>query len=258
MDEQHIEPNPPTAVDVARRAAVLKLQFVRVAATPPKEILDKLAASLSQTHRDGLQAKLEEHRTSIVAILRQQGLWEDASPAERLIFECPARQLTMQQRVNTSWRAESIGVLAWAMGLWDAMPTFDTTIDPERVVPLIPVDVSSFAAVQLRPPLELESAREVAELWHWRSRTRRLQEDGARSRRELDTIVRQVARRAAGERLIDSAIDEDFPAFGKAYRELTAGEWEGVQSIALERHFALNWLCGLAPHNHWEETPTDT
>jgi len=26
----------------------------------------------------------------------------------------------------------------------------------------------------------------------------------------------------------------------------------------MERHKALNWLCGFAPGNRWDETPTDT
>jgi hypothetical protein len=53
-------------------------------------------------------------------------------------------------------------------------------------------------------------------------------------------------------------IDEDFAVHGKAYRDLSPEEWSEVRSITLERHFALNWLCGYAPNNRWDETPTDT
>jgi hypothetical protein len=131
-------------------------------------------------------------------------------------------------------------------------------MDPERVVSLVPVDASSFVTASLRPSSELERAREIAELWHWRSRTRRLQEEGRRPEAELDAIVRQVAPRAADDGMIGPAISGDFPAFGKAYRDLTVEEWSSAQSIAMERHFAFNWLCGLAPDNEWDETPTDT
>jgi hypothetical protein len=31
-----------------------------------------------------------------------------------------------------------------------------------------------------------------------------------------------------------------------------------VGSITEERHFALNWLCGYAPDNDWDATPTPT
>lgn len=52
------------------------------------------------------------------------------------------------------------------------------------------------------------------------------------------------------------AIDGDFPAFDKAYREATAEESEVLRSIALERHYTLNWLCGMG--EDWDEVPTDT
>ncbi len=45
---------------------------------------------------------------------------------------------------------------------------------------------------------------------------------------------------------------------GKAYRDLDDDEWSTVSSIAMERHFALNWLSGYAPNNNWDETPTET
>ena len=48
----------------------------------------------------------------------------------------------------------------------------------------------------------------------------------------------------------------DFPAFGKAYRNLSEDEYEQATSIAMERHLALNWLCGY--DSDWDETPTDT
>lgn len=53
-------------------------------------------------------------------------------------------------------------------------------------------------------------------------------------------------------------VDRDFAAQGKAYRDLTDDEWSEVQSISIERHLALNWVCGYAPNNRWEETRTDT
>lgn len=51
-------------------------------------------------------------------------------------------------------------------------------------------------------------------------------------------------------------IGTDFPAFGKAYVELDADEYAVTTSIAQERHFALNRLCGYS--RDWDKTPTDT
>jgi hypothetical protein len=75
--------------------------------------------------------------------------------------------------------------------------------------------------------------------------------------RSYDDIVRFTAKKLDEEGRM-RAIDEDFPAKGKASRELSDDEWSEVRSITMERHIALNWLCGYAPNNEWDETPTDT
>jgi hypothetical protein len=64
--------------------------------------------------------------------------------------------------------------------------------------------------------------------------------------------------KAAEDGAFPAVIGDDFPAFGKPYRDLTREEFLGVTSIALERHRAFNWLCGFAPGNKWSQTPTDT
>jgi hypothetical protein len=44
--------------------------------------------------------------------------------------------------------------------------------------------------------------------------------------------------------------------FGKPYAELTESEWSTMQSIASERWYGLNWVCGYAMD--WDKVPTDT
>ena len=74
----------------------------------------------------------------------------------------------------------------------------------------------------------------------------------------LDDVVRLTARAAADAGDFAEPCDEDFPAFGKAYRDLSPEEFAYATSIARERHKALNWICGHAPTNQWHLTPTDT
>lgn len=45
--------------------------------------------------------------------------------------------------------------------------------------------------------------------------------------------------------------------FGRPYAEMDPDQWDIVRSITMERHFALNWLCGYPPDNDWDQTPTD-
>jgi hypothetical protein len=77
-----------------------------------------------------------------------------------------------------------------------------------------------------------------------------------RAEHDLEAIVRDAATHAYEQGDIGEPIGADFPLFGKAYREMTDDEYSRATSIAMERHFALNWLCGYS--DDWDETPTDT
>ena len=102
-----------------------------------------------------------------------------------------------------------------------------------------------------------------AKLWHWRSRTRQLEEEGTPLPEQLpvksyEEIVRITVDAASEEGSLEAVRDGDFKAMGKAFRYLSADEWSSVQSIIMERHRALNWLCGYAPDNRWDDVPTHT
>ena len=73
---------------------------------------------------------------------------------------------------------------------------------------------------------------------------------------DLDSATRLAAARAYDEGSIPAPIDGDFPAFGKAYRALDAEHAGELGSAAVERHHALNWLCGRGAD--WDKVPTDT
>lgn len=262
-DNEALEPDPPDAVDVARRAAILKYQFVYVAATPPRHVIAPVMEQWSSAEQEQFAARLEAERLRFIDELRANGLWEDTSPSERAGFEQPASAISDRQMINTSWRAEAVHCLAWALRLVDHLPDYDTQSDPEIVMPLIPTgDLASYCrSASLRDRAAIDRAREIAELWHWRRRTRQLQRDGNQPRAgepTLDEIVREVAPRMVADGMLPNVIDEDFPVLGRAYRDLSEDEWTMAGSIAMERHFALNWLCGYAPGNDWDETPTDT
>ena len=149
------------------------------------------------------------------------------------------------------------------------MNSIYTNADPELLKKIHSGTVDEFiASVTLRDEKEIDRARKIAEMWHWRSRTRQLQEEGrpcevsdALKSIGLDSyeaIIRGTVQMAVKDGTVPNQIGDDFPTCGKAYRDLTAEEWSSVRSITIERHFALNWLCGMAPGNAWDNTPTDT
>lgn len=155
----------------------------------------------------------------------------------------------------------------WALEIFREFPPFDKETNfllgdkvPKKEARLF------IESAKLRPQEELEAKRSLAQSWHWRSRTRQLIEEGQPFPRMVQTpqftsyddVVRFSAKALKEECALTEIINEDFPANGKAYRNLTNEEWILVRSITMERHFALNWLCGYAPGNRWDETPTDT
>jgi hypothetical protein len=111
----------------------------------------------------------------------------------------------------------------------------------------------------LRPRKEIEAMRDLAQLWHWRARTTQLQQRGdvePPADLTFEEIISMTANGALEAGDIPRVIGDDFPAFGKAYAELDSEELAIATSIAQERHFGLNWLCGYS--RDWDETPTDT
>jgi hypothetical protein len=56
--------------------------------------------------------------------------------------------------------------------------------------------------------------------------------------------------------LLPAPMRGDYRAFGKVYRHLTPEQHDEARSIAVERHHALNWLCGEG--RTWDDVPLDT
>lgn len=259
----------PTAEDAARRLVILKHVVGAGLLAPPREMLAEMTAKWQPEEREKFHREAETQRDQLWEGLRGAGLWSHLSPCEQALAKTTMATVNHQQQVDATWRLESVQTLMWALGLLEALPPYDTQAghDLLKQVPL--ADLPAFVrSARLRETKVLDEARDLAEFWHWRSRTRQLIERGdpfpddpkmrAAGFNSYDDIVRFTARKAAEEGMIPPCIDDDFPARGKAYRDLTAEEWSEVGSITSERHFALNWLCGYAPSNRWDDTPTNT
>ena len=250
----------PSPDHVARRAAILKYMVIQAFVVPPPltEAFKGFPPSKQQEIRSALQQKTEELAQSF----RRLGIWEFMTDAEVKFFSTNPLDLPVRELVNASWRLEALMVFLWALNIVPEIESFDLQAK-SSLLEKVPVNLSDFiAGAALRDEESLEKKRELAELWHWRSRTRELIEKGVQPEglngRKLDDIVKMASAEAKKRGSLNDTIDEDFPAFGKAYRQLADEEWAHVRSIAIERHLALNWICGRAPDNDWAQTPTDT
>lgn len=227
-------------------ALVMRGEFERV-------VQDLDSSAVREAHED-LTRELERW-------LVGTGLDRAQSGEERRVFAQRLGCWLRQDVVDASWRTEALGVLVWAVGRLPSLPAWDTQFDQQAVI--VPLGLLGNSPLltesPLRPQEEIEAARDVAELWHWRARTTQLQQrPGVElpAGQTFEEIISMSARGALEAGDIAGVIDDDFPAFGKAYHALDRDEYAIATSIAQERHFALNWLCGYS--RDWDETPTDT
>lgn len=247
-------------VDVVKRVRVLAAQLRLALAFPEPAALRAMHDSARDEYRElallyGGAQRLE------VAALRAANAWGAATSAEREFLKGGVEARTDRRFLDALWGAEALGCCLWALSVLPSMPAYDAQFESDDLGPAQGRGENELVRNGLRPEAELARARDVAELWHWRCRTRQVAEEGTLPRPEgitLDRIVSEAASFASASGDIPAPIDGDFPAFGKAFRALRDDEYQQMSSIARERHKALNWLCGRAPRNRWDQVSTDT
>jgi hypothetical protein len=155
--------------------------------------------------------------------------------------------------VDAIWRGEALGTLLWALQLVE-LPPYDEAFAPDEVAAV------ELGDAKLREAEEIELERDSARLWHWRARTTELQAGGAVELPEqyetFDQLIAATAMRGFEQGVLPAPIRGDFRAYGEVYRHLTTEQHGEAHSIAVERHHALNWLCGEG--TSWDDVPLDT
>jgi hypothetical protein len=254
----------PNVSAVKKRVSILTQVLRKAAATPPPEMLMQWMEKWSEEDREHFVRESNARRAACLSRMKEVGLWDEMDEQERLFMETGDLETTQRQMIDASWLAESIACLLWALGQLEEMPGYDEEASFEwiksHLVNRVQEDTKSAC---LRSAEEIDRKRDLAELWNWRCRTRRLLESKEvsvvlQNGMTMDEIVRLCAIKATEEYAFNSPIGNDFPAFGKPFREISVDEFAMATSIAQERHRAFNWLCGYAPGNRWNETPTDT
>jgi Domain of unknown function (DUF4272) len=192
------------------------------------------------------QVKLRSQRT---VVTRCHGL---ASELRAALARLPSNQGDPEV-IDAIWRGEALGTLLWALTLVE-LPAYDTPFDYDALV------AERIDNPRLRSEDEIEHARDAARLWHWRARTTMLEAEGSVALPErwqsFDQLIAATAMHGFESGLLPAPLRGDFRAFDTVYRRLTSTQHAVTHSIALERHHALNWLCGLG--STWEDVPTDT
>jgi hypothetical protein len=254
----------PDALLVVRRLFVLREVFAKALATPPAEHIEQWMKNWSQEDCRQFTSDCGAMFAAREEQIRSLGLWADMSEDERKFIRTGVMETTDRHRIDASWLVESMVCLLWSLGRVERLPGYDEETTHELIEEH--TGRSSWELLKtatLRPQQEIEEQRGLAELWHWRCRTRKLLEAGLipaalENGLTMEKVIEMSAAKAAEAHAFEAPIGNDFPTFGKPFREMDPTQFASVTSISQERHKAFNWLCGYAPGNRWAETPTDT
>jgi hypothetical protein len=155
--------------------------------------------------------------------------------------------------VDAVWHGEALGALLWTLQLAE-LPAYDTPFDAAEVAS------AALDEAAIRDGEEIELECESARLWHWRARTSELKADDdielPPRYASFDQLIAATAMRGYEQGILPAPTRGDFGAFGKVYRHLSPEQHAEAHSIAVERHHALNWVCGLG--HDWADVPLDT
>jgi hypothetical protein len=238
-DDNNDEPEPPTVERVAARALVL-------AAVANRALLEQEAEEVEEA---------QEVAQRTVAWIEALGIGDEPEPDEWEVLQRRVGTLDRQQTINAMWRIEGLGVLAWALHRYE-LPPYDELVrarDLFEAVGLLDDEAAArlLSSPDLRPQEELAAMQTFLLMLHWRLRDFSIRPEPcdfvALSKKcwfgsfELD-----------GYRILENDLALGDQPISRADRELV----DTVQSLAMERHQAINWLLGYSPIYSETDTPT--
>jgi len=232
------EPEPPSARRVASRAIAL-------AAVSERGLLENEASGIKDA---------EQARQELVDWVTGLGITDELEPEEWKALQRPVGRLERQDAIDAVWRIEGLAILAWALRWYDP-PAYDELVRPpllfDAVRILEPGAMELLSEPTLRAPEELASMREHLLAFHWRMR------DFSVRPHSMDFV--QFSKKCWFGSFDISRfriIDNDLAIGDEAIHRADTDEVDRVQSIAFERHRAINWLMGY--DTIYSETDTST
>lgn len=160
----------PDARDVAARAMILKHVVVHGLSKPPREMLVKMMKSWPQDDQERFPRDVQWQCMQFWA--RLGALQSEMSPWEQAFARTTSLDMSDQDQINASWRVEAFQVVLWALKLIPELPPYDMKADHALMKSHARGEPQEFLrTASLRDSAEIDRARNVAELWHWRSRT---------------------------------------------------------------------------------------
>lgn len=180
---------------------------------------------------------------------------EEPTPREHALLTAPHGSWDAKTIEQVFWEREALGVLGWTLGWLASLPPYDTGFRSEDVLAAYSPDHLTAQVQYARPESAIRVARDLAEAWHWRIRTRVFEDQILKQGIDPVEVVREAAQ-YLHEHAGLVVVDDDYSAYDKPFRDLTIEEFDLVTNVAFQRHRTLNWLCGLT--KSWDDTSLTT
>jgi len=224
-DDDDWDSPPPTPARIARRALAL-------------------AAVVMRAHLDSGEGFTDPDAqySLLVAWLQHNEIMDELEPDERALIDAPLGTATERQVIEASWRAEGMVVLAWALGVAE-IPDHDTLTDPVAVANAL--GLLGDEKPEILTGATIVSAEKLSWLQdrllglHWRLRDYRVSPK-TMNYREFAADCWFGSFDIGGVALVK----DDLAIEGEAIHHAPDHAVSRTESIAMERHQAINWLLG--------------
>lgn len=224
MEDEEEEPTTPTPQRVAARALVMS-------AVACRGFIENAAGN----------TEAEELRLRVVEWLRTIGISSEVEPAGMAVLDAPLGTLSSQQAINAGWLCEGLAMLAWALRRFP-LPEYDKEVDAYAVAEAL--DFLWDDAGDLLHTSELRSETEIQNLedqlldLHWRLA------DFKKRPHWMDFQAFIEKHRVDPLQMNIRFAENDLAIGGLPISEAAVADVDLLNSLARERHQALNWLLG--------------
>ncbi|HOP95253.1 MAG TPA: DUF4272 domain-containing protein [Dictyoglomaceae bacterium] len=244
--EEEILLNPPDEKTVIYRTLCLAVLLTRAQAeaiylsSPDKEILHIENGFFSEVkdlvEEENLLPYFTEKEKNLLN--KEMGTWDE------------------EEALLSFSYLESLGVLLWSLSFIESLPPYERGFRLNDVLEFTNTirSIDEFKGrAKLRPYKEITKEREKAELWYFRWKLKKMEEEEYKLGKEQSykEAIRIIAEKAYKEGAILEIIENDFPVNGEPFPKINKEDYIFLTGVIIERYLTLNWLCGY--YRSWED-----
>ena len=229
-----------------------------------------LAATIARAQIELKWSRGDEAKDHLVSVHGDLDTWLDSeiirphlSNQERALLALDPGSWPQEDLLGVLSQTEGLVALLWALERLDPMPSYVSLTNATDVFAHLPLRQPCrplLRALTYRPIAEIADGRDTAEFWNWRARTEQQHRDGQEPPpgETYVAAVRGATEFAHCHGLVGQICDGDVLVGDKPYTAIDQDLLDSLATVAYERHYAFNWLCGDEMIYDWDKVPTPT